>query len=77
MDILNLDLQLKSESLARKSSGAKRQMESTSSEAAFHFVAFVPVIGRVWKFDGLERQPQALGKLYNITKAHLLSWSSS
>ena len=77
MDILNLDLQLKSESLARKSSGAKRQMESTSSEAAFHFVAFVPVIGRVWKFDGLERQPQALGKLSNITRTPVLSWSLS
>jgi ubiquitin carboxyl-terminal hydrolase L5 len=66
MDILNLDFQLKNESGARRSSGGKRQLDSTSSDAAFHFIAFVPVIGRVWKFDGLERQPHSLGEFYSL-----------
>ncbi|GAM43582.1 ubiquitin carboxyl-terminal hydrolase [Talaromyces pinophilus] len=58
MDILNSDLSLKGEVLASKS---KRQNDNgTSNEAAFHFIAFVPTLGRLWKFDGLERQPQDL-----------------
>jgi ubiquitin carboxyl-terminal hydrolase L5 len=60
MDILNSDLSLKGEVLASKS---KRQNDNgTSNEAAFHFIAFVPTLGRLWKFDGLERQPQDLGE---------------
>lgn len=59
MDILNSDLSLKDEAIASKS---KRQNDnSASNEAAFHFIAFVPALGRLWKFDGLERQPQDLG----------------
>jgi ubiquitin carboxyl-terminal hydrolase L5 len=77
MDILNQDFQLKNDSVARRSSGGKRQLDSTSSDAAFHFIAFVPVIGRVWKFDGLERQPQALGQLYSLPRVCLLSWKEA
>ncbi|EFR02774.1 ubiquitin carboxyl-terminal hydrolase [Nannizzia gypsea CBS 118893] len=58
MDILNTDLLLKNQQ-GRK---AKGNQEPDKSEAGFHFIAFVKAKGRVWKFDGLERQPQSLGE---------------
>lgn len=63
MDVLNIDLQLKNEASAKrpKVSQNKNQAFDEDSEAGFHFIAFVPVKGKVWKFDGLERQPQSLG----------------
>jgi ubiquitin carboxyl-terminal hydrolase L5 len=59
MDILNADLQLKTEATSRKK-GTKGR-ESDETDTAFHFIAFMPVMGQLWKFDGLERQPRALG----------------
>lgn len=64
MDILNCDLSLKDEAVASKSN--RWNDNSASNEAAFHFIAFVPALGRVWKFDGLERQPQDLGRLFSV-----------
>ncbi|KAL1958473.1 hypothetical protein VTO42DRAFT_4337 [Malbranchea cinnamomea] len=62
MDVLNIDLQLKNEASERKVQGASSKNTAyDESEAGFHFIAFVPVNGKVWKFDGLERQPQSLG----------------
>ncbi|KAL8837371.1 MAG: hypothetical protein Q9170_002542 [Blastenia crenularia] len=58
MDMLNADLQLKNDASSRKKSKAK---SSDEDDAGFHFIAFVPVQGKVWKLDGLERQPQDLG----------------
>lgn len=60
--MLNLDLQLKNDATAKKSKSSKKNEVADESEAGFHFIAFVPALGRVWKFDGLERQPQNLGK---------------
>ncbi|KAL9605931.1 MAG: hypothetical protein Q9179_000908 [Wetmoreana sp. 5 TL-2023] len=57
MDMLNADLQLKNDAFARKKSKTKA---SDEDDASFHFIAFVPVQGKVWKLDGLERQPQNL-----------------
>ncbi|CRG83265.1 ubiquitin carboxyl-terminal hydrolase L5 [Talaromyces islandicus] len=59
MDIFNSDLQLKYEA-TRKTPKSQKEDDNSSSEAGFHFIAFVPAMGRVWKFDGLERQPQDL-----------------
>lgn len=59
MDILNSDLQLRWEAQSRKRS---KSQESNDSDSSFHFIAFMPAKGQVWKFDGLERQPQALGQ---------------
>ncbi|KAE8348083.1 ubiquitin carboxyl-terminal hydrolase [Aspergillus coremiiformis] len=61
MDMLNSDLQLKHESTSRRSRSSKSHHDETETDAGFHFIAFVPVLGKVWKFDGLERQPQVLG----------------
>lgn len=59
MDILNADLQLKSESTSKKR--YYKGQDTGDSDATFHFIAFMPAMGQVWKFDGLERQPQSLG----------------
>ncbi|RJE26656.1 ubiquitin carboxyl-terminal hydrolase [Aspergillus sclerotialis] len=61
MDILNSDLHLRNETTARRSHSSKGNRDS-DNDGGFHFIAFVPVEGKVWKFDGLERQPQALGE---------------
>jgi ubiquitin carboxyl-terminal hydrolase L5 len=58
MDILNADLQLKSEATSKK---RYKGQDTGDSDATFHFIAFMPAMGQVWKFDGLERQPQSLG----------------
>lgn len=63
MDILNSDLQLKNEATSRKPRSTKSSHDYVDNDAGFHFIAFVPAMGKVWKFDGLERQPQALGML--------------
>ncbi|KAL8656222.1 MAG: hypothetical protein Q9226_002735 [Calogaya cf. arnoldii] len=60
MDMLNADLQLKNDASTRKKSKAK---ESDEDNAGFHFIAFIPVQDKVWKLDGLERQPQNLGPI--------------
>ncbi|KAJ5288479.1 hypothetical protein N7478_001509 [Penicillium angulare] len=59
MDILNSDLQLKSEARSKKRS---KGQDAGETDATFHFIAFMPAMGQLWKFDGLERQPQALGE---------------
>lgn len=58
MDMLNADLQLKNDATSRKKS---KVQDSDEDSAGFHFIAFVPVQNRVWKLDGLERQPQNMG----------------
>ncbi|KAH8688890.1 ubiquitin C-terminal hydrolase 37 [Talaromyces proteolyticus] len=77
MDILNSDLLLKDEAKNMSSKGKKHE-DNESSEAGFHFIAFVPAKGRVWKFDGLERQPQDLAPCtdddwLDQVRAHLIS----
>ncbi|KAE8148812.1 ubiquitin carboxyl-terminal hydrolase [Aspergillus avenaceus] len=61
MDMLNSDLQLRHEATSRRSRSTKNIKDEREVDAGFHFIAFVPALGKVWKFDGLERQPQALG----------------
>lgn len=57
MDILSADMLLKNQQKWK----ARGNQELDESEAGFHFIAFVKAKERVWKFDGLERQPQSLG----------------
>ena len=62
MDMLNSDLHMKNEVFAQKKS-KKTKLGVDDDDAAFHFIAYVPVDNNVWKLDGLERQPQKLGTL--------------
>lgn len=61
MDVLSADLQLKTEIASKKAKSKKKNQLHDDSEAGFHFIAFVHAKDQVWKFDGLERQPQNLG----------------
>lgn len=63
MDILNSDLHLKEEAKSKKRSKAQ---DSDDEDATFHFIAFLPAMGQVWKLDGLERQPQAIGSFLPV-----------
>ena len=47
---------------AAKKKGSKKKLKK-NEEAAYHFIAYVPVNGEVWKLDGLQRQPAKLGRL--------------
>lgn len=71
MDILGADLVLKNEfdewvktkkntrkKAAKKVSSKKKNDEE---EPGFHYVAYVPVQGEVWRLDGLQRDPVNLG----------------
>ncbi|KAF7876564.1 hypothetical protein EAF04_001653 [Stromatinia cepivora] len=70
MDILNADLALSNEVSAWEK---KRKMKKKSGKSksgsddgsGFHFIAFVPVKGVVWRLDGLQRQPVSLGQFDN------------
>ncbi|EDP53179.1 ubiquitin C-terminal hydrolase 37 [Aspergillus fumigatus A1163] len=68
MDILNSDLQLKVEATSKRSRSGKDRHDEFETDAGFHFIAFVPALGKVWKFDGLERQPQALVRPNILTR---------
>jgi hypothetical protein len=65
LDMLNADLALSNDARAKKSrkkSDSLKNIEEEQDQAGFHFIAFVPIQGCVWKLDGLERQPMNLGK---------------
>lgn len=61
MDMLNADLLMKHDVADSKKKRKRKSTEDDPSDAAFHFIAFVPVDGTVWKLDGLERQPHKVG----------------
>ncbi len=77
VDILTVDARLKEDALnavkkkkaqhAQKSNKRKRRKKSKAvdedEESGFHFIAYVPACGRIWKMDGMERRPQSLGSI--------------
>ena len=40
-----------------------KKKKKDEEEPGFHFIAYVPINGDVWKLDGLQRQPVNLGML--------------
>ena len=60
--MLNSDLYLKNQAAAKKKKKRLVQQEGDDDDASFHFIAFVPIEGKVWKLDGLERQPQCISE---------------
>ena len=68
MDMLIADLQLELDATStknrKKRKGTKKQ---DCGEPGFHFIAFVPISGTLWKLDGLEHQPNELGKIASVT----------
>ncbi|KIW69380.1 hypothetical protein PV04_05260 [Phialophora macrospora] len=75
-DKMNVDLRLKQdivlEERRKRAATSKRPRkkrkedeESLEDESGFHFVAYVPAGGNVWRMDGLERLPRRLGPVGN------------
>jgi len=69
MDILIADLALaeevaawKREKKSKKTKKGIKKKNKSDEELGFHFIAFVPINGIVWKLDGLQRQPINLGQ---------------
>jgi ubiquitin carboxyl-terminal hydrolase L5 len=85
MDIMNADLALQNDyekwikanratkkKVAKKQTSKNRKKKKDEDEAGYHFVAYVPINGSVWRLDGLQRQPVNLGKLFpTCTVIHL------
>lgn len=66
LDLLNADLALAheaKEAKKRKARPAKRRKTKPSTDAAFHFIAYVPVGDEVYQLDGLEKAPACIGKI--------------
>lgn len=76
MDIMCIDLGLENRFDDRRKAAPKKPVNETpkkntkkvitdddyvDEDSAFHFNAYVPVDGDVWKLDGLDRQPEKLG----------------
>jgi len=70
MDILNSDLSLKNavddepktKKAARKSPAKKAtKVKTAAKDAAFHYIAYVPIDGHVWELDGMHGKPLCLG----------------
>jgi ubiquitin carboxyl-terminal hydrolase L5 len=79
MDMLNADLALSNEvekweraqnARKRKSpkKGFSKKRKRDEDEPGFHFIAYVPINGVVWRLDGMQRQPVNLGKLTSPRK---------
>jgi len=46
----------------KKATSDNRKKKKDEEEPGFHFIAYVPINGSVWRLDGLQRQPVNLGK---------------
>jgi len=46
-----------------KSKSKTRPKKKVEEDSGFHYVAYVPIAGAVWKLDGLQRTPVKIGKL--------------
>lgn len=77
LDLLNADLALANEAKAaskKKTSAARSQHMAKrarhakpSTDAAYHFIAYVPVGEEVYQLDGLEKAPLCIGKMSEET----------
>ncbi|KKY14768.1 putative ubiquitin carboxyl-terminal hydrolase [Diplodia seriata] len=65
IDMMNIDLQMQHDA-TDKSKSKSSNKKSKNADAAFHFIAFMPIAGEVWKLDGLDRQPQKLEKTEGV-----------
>jgi ubiquitin carboxyl-terminal hydrolase L5 len=69
IDMLNADLCLEeawTESQKKKPKGngrggSRKNKKNLQAESAFHFVAYLPIDGDMWRLDGLDGNPQNLG----------------
>ena len=50
-----------------KGKGRRSKSRSIGHEASYHFDAFIPIGGELWKLDGLESHPRSLGNVWNCS----------
>jgi ubiquitin carboxyl-terminal hydrolase L5 len=77
LDVMNVDTRLKEDSVetakkqkraeeAKMRKGKKRQKRASfdreDEESGFHFIAYVPAGGTIWRMDGMETFPRQIGK---------------
>ncbi|KFZ13203.1 hypothetical protein V501_03814 [Pseudogymnoascus sp. VKM F-4519 (FW-2642)] len=62
MDMLNSDLFLSNDVTSKAKLPGKTGKNVEQEQAGFHFISLVPIDGKLWKLDGLERQPMNLGE---------------
>jgi len=75
--MMNIDQAIKERFTASKrktkAAGAKSKKRprahADEEDSAFHFIAYMPINGEVWKLDGLDRQPQKIGKYPKIRES--------
>lgn len=51
----------------RKYTKAKPKEKVADEEAGYHYVAYIPIDGAVWRLDGLQKQPVKIGLLLPTT----------
>lgn len=50
---------------ARFTNKKRKKVTEEEEENAFHFIAFIPIDGKLWKLDGMDAQPMNLGPFEN------------
>ena len=58
---------------ATRKSQAKTKKKKDEEEPGFHFIAYVPINGIVWRLDGMQRQPVNLGMILSSLKRNGLA----
>jgi ubiquitin carboxyl-terminal hydrolase L5 len=87
MDVLSGDLALQNDyekwvkanktpkkKVTKKIASKKKKKKKDEDEAGYHFVAYVPTNGSVWRLDGLQRQPINLGKITSYLTIQFLTF---
>jgi len=71
IDMLNADLlleenwtqgQKKKPRVNGRGGAKKKKNKKPQADSAFHFVAYMPIEGEIWRMDGLDGFPQSLGR---------------
>jgi ubiquitin carboxyl-terminal hydrolase L5 len=87
VEMLNADLYLQNEfekwqksqkankkrKVAASNKKTARQKKQEEEEPAFHFIAYVPINGEVWRMDGMQRHPINLGCFDSTSSGNWMS----
>lgn len=68
--MLEADLIMKNNVEKENQKKKARKTNDDDYEGCYHFIAYVPVDGKVWSLDGLQRQPTCIGKPLSLCSTH-------
>jgi ubiquitin carboxyl-terminal hydrolase L5 len=63
----------KKRKVAASNKKTARQKKQEEEEPAFHFIAYVPINGEVWRMDGMQRHPINLGCFDSTSSGNWMS----